>query len=82
MDAERETGEGLACNSGAAACVNGRKGKMRVVKETPGDDKRRREILVAAVLPRWVQRCGPQCAVVWNNTLRSGTGIMADSTRK
>jgi len=81
-DAERETGEGLACNSGAAECVNGRKGKMRIVKETSADAQRRRELFVATVLPRWVQRCGPRCAMVWNNTLRPGTGIVADSGRK
>ena len=81
-DAERETGEGLACNSGSDACVNGRKGKMLVVKENAADAQRRREIFIANVLPRWVQRCGPHCAVVWNNNLRPGTGIVADSARK
>lgn len=78
---ERETGEGLACNSGAPSCVYGQKGSMTVVKETPGDVKRRRDVVVSTVLPRWVQRCGPQCAVVWNNTLKPVTGIEADSRR-
>ncbi|WP_418318825.1 TRAP transporter substrate-binding protein [Piscinibacter sakaiensis] len=79
-DAQRETGEGLACNSGSPACVNGRKGRMVVVDETPADVARWREIFVSTVLPRWVQRCGPQCAVVWNNTLKPVTGIEAKTT--
>lgn len=81
-DAKRETGEGLACNSGAAACVDGRKGRMVVVEENPADVRRWREIFVATVLPRWVQRCGPHCAVVWNNTLKPVTGIEAKITKQ
>jgi hypothetical protein len=29
------------------------------------------------VLPRWLQRCGPQCAGVWNRTMAASTGITA-----
>jgi hypothetical protein len=79
-DADRETGEGLACNRGAPECLNGRKGRMTVVTETPADVRRWREILVSTVLPRWVQRCGSSCAVVWNDTLGPVTGIQADAT--
>ncbi|MDH5537890.1 MAG: TRAP transporter substrate-binding protein [Rhizobacter sp.] len=81
-DADRETGEGLECNRGGTACVNGNKGRMQVVNETPSDVRRWRDIVVSTVLPRWVQRCGPQCAVVWNNTLGPVTGIEANSTRQ
>lgn len=76
-DADRETGEGLACNSGGAACLTGRKGRMVVVRESPEERRRWREIFVATVLPRWVQRCGPSCAAVWNNTLGPVTGVEA-----
>lgn len=80
-DADRETGEGLVCNSGGAACVNGRKGSMVVVNATPADVKRWEDIVVKTVLPRWVQRCGASCAAVWNSTLRPVTGIEAASPR-
>lgn len=76
-DAERQTAEGLACNRGAAACVHGEKGRMTVVPETAADARRWRDIVVSTVLPRWVQRCGPQCAAVWNATLGPATGIEA-----
>lgn len=81
-DAEHETTEGLACNAGAPDCVRGKKGKMTVVNEVAADAKLRHSILISTVLPNWVQRCGPQCAVVWNNTLKPVTGIEADSSRK
>jgi TRAP-type C4-dicarboxylate transport system substrate-binding protein len=78
-DADRETGEGLACNRGAPECVNGRRGRMVVVMQTPADMRRWHEIVVSTVLPRWVQRCGPPCAAVWNDTLGPVTGIQADA---
>ena len=80
-DAERETGEGLACNGGGAGCVSGSKGKMTVVAEAPDDARRWRELFVSAVLPRWVKRCGNSCATVWNDTLGPATGIEAVPSR-
>lgn len=77
-DAERETSEGLVCNSGGDGCVNGRKGRMSVVGEAPGDAGRWREIFVSTVLPRWVRRCGDRCVTVWNQTLGPATGIEAE----
>ena len=80
-DAERETGEGLACNSGTPGCLTGRAGHMTVVNETRADAQRWREIFVSTVLPRWVQRCGNDCAAVWNQTLGPSTGIKAPPPR-
>jgi TRAP-type C4-dicarboxylate transport system substrate-binding protein len=80
-DAERETSMGLECNRGSAACVGGSKGQLVVVRESSADARRWREIVVSTILPRWVQRCGLQCAVVWNNTLGPVTGIEAGAAR-
>ena len=74
-ESDRETGEGIACNRGAAACVSGRKGNMSVAPASPADERLRREILVKEVLPRWLQRCGPRCSEVWAQTLGPVTGI-------
>lgn len=79
-DAERETGAGLACNSGAPDCVGGRPGRMTVVAATPADAERWREIVVLTVLPRWLRRCGERCTDVWNQTLAPVTGIRAPAT--
>jgi len=81
-DADRETGEGLACNSGSEACVSGSRGHMVVVRETAADVRRWHDIVVSTVLPRWVQRCGPHCAAVWNDTLGPVTGIKAQAPRR
>lgn len=76
-EAERETGEGIACNIGAASCTEGRKGRMFEVKPAPTDDARRRTIFVGTVLSRWVHRCGAHCAEVWNQTIGPVSGFEA-----
>lgn len=68
-ESERETTEGLACNTGTAGCKTGRKGSMRQVAANPADEQLRLELLHKAVVPAWVKRCGPSCATVWQQTL-------------
>lgn len=70
-----DTANGVACNTGAPSCVDGRRGRMTAVPALPEDEQRLREVLRSHVLPAWLQRCGPSCAPVWNQTLRAGTGI-------
>lgn len=74
-ESERETGEGVACNTGSAGCVSGRRGRMTLVTPTPADDTRRQHILRTAVLPGWVQRCGAACIPAWQSTIGRATGI-------
>jgi len=76
-EAERETGDGIACNTGSASCVDGRKFKMVEVKPAPTDDARRRAIFESTVLARWVHRCGAQCAELWNQTIGPVVGTEA-----
>jgi TRAP-type C4-dicarboxylate transport system substrate-binding protein len=76
-ESERETGEGLACNTGTPACLQGRKGAMTEVKPTPADERRRADVFNDVVLQRWVQRCGPACVPLWNQTLGVSTGVQA-----
>jgi TRAP-type C4-dicarboxylate transport system substrate-binding protein len=75
--AARQTGDGLDCNAGRPSCALGRRGQMTVVPVTPADDQRRRELLVNTVLPRWVERCGTDCASAWNTYLGPSLGITA-----
>jgi hypothetical protein len=75
--ADRETGEGLACNAGLPACTTGRRGQMTVVPVTASDDARRRSLLTEAVLPGWVRRCGQDCVDAWNTYLAPTLGIAA-----
>ena len=68
-ESERETAEGLACNTGAPSCVRGRRGKMTEVPLTALDAKKSKELLIKVVLPQWVKRCGTPCVDLWNRTI-------------
>lgn len=78
-ESERDTAQGLVCNSGKPGCVVGRPGKMRIVPASAADTVRSREIFTSTVLPRWLQRCGPQCAQVWSQTIGRVSGLAAHS---
>lgn len=75
--AEEETTQGMACNSGQGTCTAGRRGNMRVVPVSPADEARRRHVLTRTVLPRWLERCGEDCAEAWNRHLAAAVGIRA-----
>ncbi|MBN8489510.1 MAG: TRAP transporter substrate-binding protein [Burkholderiales bacterium] len=77
QESDHETGEGLACNIGAQACVGGRKGRMTEVRATPADVRRQREIFAGTILTRWLQRCGDGCSEAWNRTLGPISGTQA-----
>ena len=77
IEAGRETGDGIACNTGRSSCVQGRKYDMVEVKPSASDDARRRTIFSGTVLPRWVHRCGAACAQTWNNSIGAVTGFEA-----
>ena len=74
---DRETAEGLACDTGSPACINGRLGHMTLVPVTPADEAQRARVLVQSVLPAWVERCGPDCAHAWNQMLAPTLGLSA-----
>jgi TRAP-type C4-dicarboxylate transport system substrate-binding protein len=75
--AERETGEGLACNAGHAGCSTSRRGNMTIVPVSPADQERRIRLLTEVVLPRWVGRCGNDCVDAWNTHLAAVVGVRA-----
>ncbi len=77
---EKETADGLACNTGAPSCVGGRKGKMVAVPMTPQDNALRQEMLRTRILPNWLRRCGPGCADTWNRTIGPLHDITARAT--
>lgn len=77
--ADLETGEGLACNSGQPSCGTGRRGQMVVVPVSAADNERRRRLITEVVLPRWVNRCGPDCVDAWNEHLAPVLRIQAKS---
>ena len=81
-DAERETDEGIACNTGSDACRQGQRGQMVLVKPTAADRDRLRQLLATTVLPRWAERCGPRCADTWDSTLAPVVGVRLQPARR
>lgn len=68
-ESERDTAEGIACNTGQSSCKVGRKGSMVQVPVSAQDEVRRQEIFTSTVLPRWLKRCGAHCSEIWNQTI-------------
>jgi TRAP-type C4-dicarboxylate transport system substrate-binding protein len=68
-ESERDTAEGMACNSGMPACKSGQKGAMTVVPVAAQDERRRQEVFTNTVLPRWLKRCGARCNDIWSQTI-------------
>jgi TRAP-type C4-dicarboxylate transport system substrate-binding protein len=75
--AERETGEGLACNAGQPGCTTGRPGRMQIVADSPADARLRTRLLRETVVPRWIERCGAPCAESWNSLMAPAAGFTA-----
>ena len=75
-EAERDTGEGIRCLTGAQDC-GGPPGRMSARAPSAADDQRRRQILSSSVIVHWVQRCGSACAEVWNQTIGPQAGVEA-----
>lgn len=69
LESERESAEGLACNTGSALCKVAVKGSMVHVLATTNDDRLRKQVFSGMVLPRWLARCGAPCNSVWNQTI-------------
>ena len=74
-ESESETQEGFACAKGADSCTQARKGKMTEVPISAQDAKTAKDLFTTTVLTRWLQRCGSQCADMWNKTLGPAHGI-------
>jgi TRAP-type C4-dicarboxylate transport system substrate-binding protein len=80
-ESERETAEGLACNSGAPGCTRGQSGKMIEVTPSAKDEKKRRELFAHIVLSNWLARCGTVCVDVWDQTVGPMQSTTSPSSR-
>jgi len=75
--ADQQTEEGLACLAGRPTCRTGKPGRMTIVEERWQDESRRLQLLSETILPGWLQRCGAECAEVWNRDMAPTLGIWA-----
>lgn len=78
-DSEKQTLEGVACNTGRGECALGKPGHMTEVKTNQQDDKRLREAFRTSVLPAWLARCGNACVPVWNTVMAPTFGVKAET---
>ncbi|MCY4153615.1 MAG: TRAP transporter substrate-binding protein [Aestuariivita sp.] len=63
-----ETNDGVSCNTGGN-CVDGNVASMTLIPVQDSDYEKIRQIMNEVVVPRWAARCGPECAVAWNETV-------------
>lgn len=66
-NAEAKEALGVACLTGGD-CPLGEPGSATLVEPAEADIAARQKILDEYVLPRWLARCGADCAATWNAT--------------
>ena len=83
-DAEAATQHGIWCSTGDDRCEPTvtkprplSRTNLTLVKLTPEDDKRRMELMLTQVLPKFAQRCGAECTAWFNETIAPIVGIEA-----
>ncbi|MDD2881461.1 MAG: TRAP transporter substrate-binding protein [Rhodoferax sp.] len=69
VESERESSEGLACNTGSSPCKDAVRGELLQVPATAKDERLRQQVFDAVVLPRWLARCGTACTDIWRQTI-------------
>lgn len=72
--AEEKERLGVACLTGGD-CPIGEAGKAVLAEPAEGDIAARQAILDDFVLKRWGDRCGVECAAIWNATAGAAAGL-------
>lgn len=78
---ERDTMTGLHCDAGDSQCSGVPAKSLALVPASKADGSAMRRVLVDAVLPRWLARCGVLCAQTWTDTRPAATGTRFDDRR-
>ncbi|MDP3161480.1 MAG: TRAP transporter substrate-binding protein [Reyranella sp.] len=74
---EKDTKEGIACNTGNGPCSVGAPAKLKLVTPSDADRAAVKKALNDAVLPEWAKRCGAECAAKWTETVGKKYGLTA-----
>jgi TRAP-type C4-dicarboxylate transport system substrate-binding protein len=77
--ATAETADGIACNVGTGGCPVAKRGRLTLANVSREDQARRVELLRSVTLPRWLERCGPDCLGEWNRTVGAALDIRLDA---
>lgn len=75
--AGRETQEGYDCNTGADACTQPVKGKMKLVVPSDADKQLLKKMLEETIVPKWAARCSAQCVNDFNTSVGEIIGVKA-----
>lgn len=67
--ADKETAEGIACNTGSGSCPYGEPASMQAVEFSEADSEVLHALLEDVVVKQWSERCGPECSEDFNNTV-------------
>ncbi len=76
-----EDATALACLS-HGPCTIGETGNMTLVEPSAEDLLIRDQVAKDVILPRWAERCGPECAANWNRTVGKVLDLKAEARRR
>lgn len=68
----------LSCLSDGP-CELGENGNMTLIEPSTKDFLLRDKLAHEVILPRWIQRCGPECTANWNKTVGKILNLRANS---
>lgn len=74
-----EDSTALACLGDGPCTLGEENGNMVLVEPSEADLARRDWVAKEVILPRWAQRCGPECAANWNRTVGRVLGLRASA---
>ena len=75
--AASQTQDGYDCNTGADACKEAVKGKMKLVEPSAEDRALLKKTFTEVVLPKWAARCSADCVASFNDTIGKALDITA-----
>ncbi|WP_293268610.1 TRAP transporter substrate-binding protein [Neptunomonas sp.] len=78
QETAKEDAIALACLS-AGPCSIGEVGNMVLIEPSKSDLIVRNKIAKDVILPRWAERCGPECAANWNRTVGKILDLRAEA---
>ncbi|WP_245573924.1 TRAP transporter substrate-binding protein [Neptunomonas japonica] len=78
QETAKEDAVALACLS-KGPCAIGDIGNMVMVEPSKSDLIVRNKIAMDVILPRWAERCGPECAANWNRTVGKILDLRAEA---
>lgn len=81
QETAQEDAVALACLA-QGPCPIGDVGNMTLVEPSAEDLAVRNKVAMDVILPRWAERCGPECAANWNRTVGRVLDLRAEAKNR